>query len=430
MKILIWGELKFGGPFDIFRQLDYHTIFTELQENYHSTNFNVGNKVWIQGIVSALLTEDNELFFYNPDETWDVINEKYDRIVYSAANLLNCAHKELLSTLARLFKNSRIPVYVIAVGAQAKCYDEIHTLSSYLKKEISEFVNSIYQTGGEIACRGYFTKELLDDVCPNSAVVTGCPSLFQNGRDLRVTKKGEKANPILNGKVLLSKEVIDAYPECVYIDQDQWLQLSYDESIYTGRSKKSCISDIIYEKGKDNTELFLEGRIKVFYDVPEWHKFLCDSSYNFSLGSRIHGSIMSILSGIPAMVCAIDSRTREMAEFFDIPYYLPTDEKVDIQRMYETADYSKFNMRFPEVYDNYNAFLQKCGLVKQVNMDNAFWKKEMPIQNLDMINKRKELYQILCSKDLRNQFYFAVAPKLRRIVRRKINVQSIEEKYQ
>ena len=37
MRILIWGEMKNGGPYDIFRQLDYKSVFTELQKEYSGT---------------------------------------------------------------------------------------------------------------------------------------------------------------------------------------------------------------------------------------------------------------------------------------------------------------------------------------------------------------------------------------------------------
>lgn len=62
-----------------------------------------------------------------------------------------------------------------------------------------------------------------------------------------------------------------------------------------------------------------ENKIKLFYDIPIWMKYLKDKQFNFSFGSRIHGSILPILCNIPALVDCIDSRTREICEFFEIP---------------------------------------------------------------------------------------------------------------
>ena len=111
MKILIWGEVKNGGPYDIKRRLDYSRIYEELNENYHANCMNVGNKVWIQGLISELSTNENDLFFYNPNETWEEINSKYDKIVYSAANMFSRDYVDLIDSVASLFRKSKIPVY-------------------------------------------------------------------------------------------------------------------------------------------------------------------------------------------------------------------------------------------------------------------------------------------------------------------------------
>ncbi len=199
MKILIWAEVKNGGPYDIFRQLDYQNVYQELVNNYHATATNVGNKVWIQGIISALSTPENELFFLNPNETWEDINSKYDKIVYSAANMLSPLYLDVVDSVAELFKNSKIPVYVIAIGAQAEKYEDLKQLIKETDRSVSKFIDTIYSTGGEIACRGYFTKEYLDSILNNSAVVTGCPSLFQSGRSLNISKSNDKLRPVFNG---------------------------------------------------------------------------------------------------------------------------------------------------------------------------------------------------------------------------------------
>ena len=104
MKILIWGEIKFGNAYDIFRTIDYSTIFNELKEYCNANYVNVGNKVCIQGIVNSLSSEENEIFFYDPRETWETINSKYDKIVYSAANLFCDGYNELLENISKIFK--------------------------------------------------------------------------------------------------------------------------------------------------------------------------------------------------------------------------------------------------------------------------------------------------------------------------------------
>lgn len=85
---------------------------------------------------------------------------------------------------------------------------------------------------------------------------------------------------------------------------------------------------------------------------------------------------MPILSGIPALVKCCDSRTKEMADFFNIPY-IDINEKNDkhnkhLYEFYMNMDYSKFKSTFAEKFDNFEKFLKKCGLVEKINPNNKF----------------------------------------------------------
>ncbi len=405
MKILIWAENKNGGPYDVGRTIDYKDFFSEFQKNYHANTYNVGNKVWIQGILSALSTEDNELFFLSPDDTWEEINSKYDRIVYSAANMLSGYYLDLIDRMSEIFSKSRIPVFVIAIGAQATSYDEIDSLVQETKQSVSKFMETIYRTGGEIACRGYFTKEYLDRIAHNTAVATGCPSVFQNGRDLLITKSNNPIKPVLNGNAPFA-DLEKQYPSSVYIDQDFWLRYKYD--LDSGDSKKSLMS-MILEEGKTKTELFLQGRIQVFADIADWKRFLENEEFTFSVGSRLHGNIMSVLCGIPACFYPVDSRTREVAEFFHFPMMTSCKEYYDLDDLYEKTDYDRFNRYYGALFDGYESFLQKCGLVKRINRDNPFWQKESP-KNSDIITeKRNGLLNAYSNPGLFGRILFSTA---------------------
>lgn len=87
---------------------------------------------------------------------------------------------------------------------------------------------------------------------------------------------------------------------------------------------------------------------------------------------------MSILAGIPAVIDARDTRTREMAEFFDIPVLISgaKTQKIDLYQLYETTDYTKFNTRIGERYDEFERFLQTHGIVKRINKNNLFFKSD------------------------------------------------------
>ena len=50
------------------------------------------------------------------------------------------------------------------------------------------------------------------------------------------------------------------------------------------------------------------------------HMWINDlQAYDLSVGTRVHGYIAAVLAGIPSVMLCHDSRTRELAQWFDLP---------------------------------------------------------------------------------------------------------------
>ena len=82
-------------------------------------------------------------------------------------------------------------------------------------------------------------------------------------------------------------------------------------------------------------QLIKEGRVRLFYDIPVWSDFFQRENIDFSIGERIHGNLIALLNGVPAVVCPHDTRTRELAEFFEIPMVEDVSSKRYIYEIYE-----------------------------------------------------------------------------------------------
>ena len=126
-----------------------------------------------------------------------------------------------------------------------------------------------------------------------------------------------------------------------------------------------------------------------------WYNYLIDNSFSFSFGERIHGNIMSLLAGIPAMVHVCDSRTMEMAEFFNIPIYSGNSIQDDLEEVYVKSDYTKFINEYRAKFDLYEKFLIKHGIVRKINQNNKFFKRtdcEILCNNAEQLEKiRREI---------------------------------------
>ena len=318
--------------------------------------------------MSEISGPENTLSYFREGMSKDYINDHFDLIVAPMANIFNIAFTDLMKRLAERFRGIRIPVYVVACGVQADGYDSLDTLCAAIKEPAQAFMRSVYDTGGEFALRGYFSKEFFDRMGFSSAVVTGCPSLYQLGRNLRISnnKVSEKSfRPLVNGNANQYIAMAEHYPHAEFFDQERFFHILHDQY------QTLNLRTMVHNYGYQPTQWLLSERIKMIPNMNDWWNYLQDSGFHFSFGSRIHGSIMPILAGIPAAIAPQDSRTREMAEFFGIPV---VDSKgKSLYDLYLETDYTSFNKGFAQKFDAYEQFLVSHGIANKCNAYNSFF---------------------------------------------------------
>lgn len=380
-RILIWREIILGSDIDIFNETDYMKLDSRLKELYGGVCPNWGNKLWFQGLYSTIDTPENQIFI-RTNETVEEINEKYDLIIYPMANFFGVEYATDTSAHVKAFQGVKIPIYIVACGAQAENYGDIEGLIQKIGDSSSRFIEAVYQTGGGFALRGNFTKEFFGRLGFNDAVVTGCPSMYQMGSEFRVDETKipkEQINPIITGKLNLFENIMKKIPDSVYLSQELYADCLYRPNFLVKQSLKSDILWMHYYSVYQ-ADLLGQGRIKMIVDTKDWYHYIKNHNFNFAFGTKIHGSIMPILAGVPAALVAIDSRTMEMAEFFDIPYFNLNGKKTytldEFYDIYDRMDYSRFNQTYLEKYNNYEKFLIERKIVKKINPNNKFFAKE------------------------------------------------------
>lgn len=374
---------------------------------------NSGNKLFISAVEQYICQQGVE-YGYLDNRLPEQINEEYDLGILPLANILN-ANKGVMQQLEQytnLIEKLSIPVFVIGIGLQTKSYDDIHELSKIIKRPVQRFLKAIYNKGGELALRGYATKELLDKIDKNTAVVTGCPSMYQKGRTLKINKtkvSQQDFKPVINGNLSYLQSIgfienFGKYSESIYLDQDEFAEMLYYKNLFNEKIKFKDIFKMIQEKTLVGIELFCHDRVKLIYDIPVWMEFL--KQYDFSCGSRIHGNIIALLSGIPANVIVRDARTREIAEFYHIPTASEKDicKEIDIYDLYLKADYKKFNDSFAAKYDQFQEFLKKNNIVENIE-DRSFFESKRNAEVWIMPEESKNIIKVKQDYEKKKVFY-------------------------
>lgn len=376
-RILIWKSIYKDGEFDIYSNTDYSKFKSNLVKNFGGNCPNWGNKLWFQGLCSEIDDGYNEIVFRS-NESIEEINSSFDLIIYPMANFFSIEFVSAAEQITNTLSQIKIPVYIISCGAQANSYDDLDMLVKDIGEPSKKFISAVYSTGGEFSLRGNFTKEFFNRLGFKSAVVTGCPSLYQLGRNFKVGNdkvEYSQFNPVFNGKYKNYIKPIMHYCNSAYIDQDMFAMCLYDPDYLSNMSFKFKLR-FNHWLGIEAAEMLANNKVKMIVDMNDWYSYLKNCGFNYSFGSRIHGSIMAILAGIPATVLAIDTRTQEMAEFYDIPC-VKIDSKSrfspdNVYEKYIEADYEKFNQNYQKKYDDFEKFLRDHKIVNSVNENNKF----------------------------------------------------------
>lgn len=373
-KILVYRGLS--PDCDVLAPSDYRTLCSQYHE-YGGGN--VGNKLFFQAALKYITNDYTEYSYayydeqnfvpFARNEDVDFLNENYDLVLMPQANIFTNSSfcKNLLSMWAAGISRFKIPVFVMGVGVQSDLNPDISLLVKSIGDVSKKFINAVYETGGNFSLRGNITKQFFDALGFQKAVVTGCPSLFQNGRSLIIPNDKvppSKFRPAVNGFHALFykkqfRKIFDDYPSSVYLDQDEGQHILYDSAYFTEKS----LLDVLREFSVTELNLISGGRYFLFYDLCTRFDFL-RRNVHFSYGSRIHGNIMALLNGIPSFVLAIDSRTFELADYFGIPH----SEKLERGNLYDlycSLDWSEFNSRYPSLFDRFESFLLDSRIIEK-----------------------------------------------------------------
>lgn len=291
------------------------------------------------------------------------VNDEFDAFVVPLANAFRPSFRRHLVKLTRFIERLSIPVVVFGVGAQGTLdYDDSRLAP--IADNVKRFVRAVLERGPSIGVRGDFTYTYLRKLGFNDVDVIGCPSMFLHGGELRLEQPSEKLtadariainiSPYVRSMGAVAIDHFRRHPNLTYIAQDieSLRLLLYGR--YAGAEKMSPEAPV-----RVSHPLYQKNRIKLFLDPPTWMDHL--ATYDFSFGTRIHGNIAALMAGTPAYVLAHDSRTLELARYFDIPHmrFSPDATEVVATRLYEEADYSRFIKGHQERFSRMLEFMEK-----------------------------------------------------------------------
>ena len=319
---------------------------------------NSGNLVFIHAAWKLLSAPGVEIspdrLVVQPDDA-DRINERFDAYVIPLANAFRLQYQATLVRTTELVRRLRIPVVVLGVGASGTI-DHDWSAVRPIEGAVKGFVSAVLDRSPTIGVRGEATREYLNGLGFRDVDVIGCPSMFTWGDTIPVERKAatidEQSNVAITispyraamGRIAMSAHA--RYPRLTYFAQDlPTLRLLFDGVPLPGGTPEALLPV------HPSHPFFREHRTRFYVDPWPWIDDL--RGHDFSFGTRIHGTIAALLAGTPAMILAHDSRTLELARYFDIPHRLLRDVPPDLDPadLYAEADFTALHAGHAERFE-------------------------------------------------------------------------------
>ena len=303
----------------------------------------------------------------------------YDLLAIPASNFVN--NQTDLEDHFNYFSRTKVRMFCFGLGSQLLPEQEV-----LLKPGTERFLRLVSERSGSIGVRGAFTAEVLWNLGIRNLSIVGCPSLLSLGASQ--LERLARERPTLTkfcvnfsnnvrlhsmGAAAMKSSENDLFRRCIsensyYILQNEVPEISFLEAILAGQNDRAeaCLDRICasfaVSSDKEDVRKYLAQRLRIFFNIPDWTA--CTSTMSASIGSRFHGNIAALMSGVPALFLVHDMRTRELCEFFHLPHVMldrPYKAESLIERML-SVDYEDFMRYFAAIRTEWILFLNRNGL--------------------------------------------------------------------
>lgn len=306
------------------------------------------------------------------------VNENYDYIAIAAANFVY--ERFDFTAYADYLERTKLPVLMVGLGAQSS---DMSSSDIAVPAGTRRFLEVAADRCSTIGVRGAYTASVLQRIGIRNVRVTGCPSLYYtrqpelrvidmpwrddfaisvNGSQNVIGHSFEPARARAVEHALLANAVERGY-DYVYQNEAAEIQVALDPAATFEKLKYDLQGTLKRADVQVPLEAYFEfvrAHGRAFFNFEDWRDYI--RKKDFSVGTRFHGNLIALISGVPAVIFAHDTRTLEMCELMHIPHVpIVHSTRVDYRAMYEAADFRAFERHYTLLYRRYVEFLNENG---------------------------------------------------------------------
>ena len=348
-----------------------HLNFSVAPDHYH----NIGDAfVYDSSLKLLRFDEVGGLNIRDPsDADIERYNTEYDFAVLRGSNYL---HEEMdWENAPAVLSQLRIPIIAFGIGAQAPARGKLK-----LTHAARRVLDCIAERSASIGVRGTYTADVLWSLGIRNTRIIGCPTIFRNN-DPALRIDLPPLNTVRRVGYTLRREVGHDYAEDIErylgLQRDTILDLAarFDLQVAaqgeveekkvlwgTPATREAALWQLREQgwlRGQDDP-LEQIYRTRLFYadSVAEFEAFA--RSKDLMVGYRLHGNLLGLANGVPAVYFTYDSRTVEFAETLQIPSFNVFGGKpFRLEDYWDQALFEKFNRAYYQRYRDMRLFLDE-----------------------------------------------------------------------
>ena len=352
---------------------------------------NTGNMVFGYALVRLLGTE---LVPYNGIHNEELM-KKYDSFIIT--DLIWIRENSNFEYLNKILDRTDKPLVPISVGLQANSIDSDFKINDSTLKIIKRI-----EERATIGVRGEYTANVLEKHGIKKYSVIGCPSMYYwNNPELQINSNVSRPEKILsNFRTIYGS-----------LTQKEKHFLSYSANLNAKFVEQTrhvlTLENVKDEKYFSYVSNWMKKNKAMYFTVDEWMEKTKD--YDFSIGGRFHGNVISLWNNSKSLFLYVDSRTKELTDHFKLPAMNINefDKEKSIEFYYEIADYSEFNKIYKKRFYEFKEFLKENNLKIDENIDirrfahdvqeKELYAKTRIKRDKFLIDKNSEEYQTIAS---------------------------------
>lgn len=333
------------------------------------SGLNTGNFLFVSALRKLL---GNNCDVYRCESYYKEHIAECEYFAISAANWINSSVD--LGELAALIENTNLPCLVVGLGVQLESDYELPKLMPGTKR----FLDVVSERSKLISVRGFVTQEVLSRLGIHNTYSTGCPSLLSHlisfdGLSNQV-KDFQVENIVLQGtrhglsETFFRDELSARVNRHLYrlaISNNSWILIQSEVPDINIKLKTHSTTDLqrqynsflerVYGCEANRVNEFIDKKSLLYFDVNSLVEGL--KGKHALVGTRIHGVVSGLISGLPSLLLTHDARTQELASIMKIPALDIKDIGEDrlniktLQDYFFSYDCDKFKTNFT-VYRN------------------------------------------------------------------------------